>query len=120
MLLLEDNLILALEAEDLVNDLGARVVFPAASIAAARGILKAEQLDFALLDVQIGIHTSLEFALSVRDAGIPYVFVTGYGENVDFGPAQLALAVISKPFQRRVAGSIIAKALVSNEGPARK
>ena len=83
--------------------------------AAATEILKAERLDFALLDVQIGIQTSLEFALSMRDAGIPYVFATGYGENVDLGTSHRAPAVISKPFERFIASSIIATALVTNK-----
>lgn len=111
VLLLEDNLILALETEDLLQDLGAQVVFLASSIEAAAQILKSERLDFALLDVHIGTHSSLEFALSVRDAGIPYVFATGYGENVDFGASHGAPAFLTKPYGRLIASSVIARAI---------
>jgi CheY-like chemotaxis protein len=111
VLLLEDNLILALETEDLLQDLGAQVVFLASSIEAAAQILKSEHLDFALLDVHIGTHSSLEFALSVRDAGIPYVFATGYGENVDFGASHGAPAFLTKPYGRLIASSVIARAI---------
>ena len=111
VLLLEDNLILALETEDLLHGLGADVVFLASSMDAAVRFLTCERLDFALLDVHVGMHTSLEFALSVRDVGIPYVFATGYGEDVDFGPFHPAPAVISKPYRRLAAISVIAKAI---------
>jgi light-regulated signal transduction histidine kinase (bacteriophytochrome) len=111
VLLLEDNLILALETEDLLHGLGARAVFLASSIDAASLLLKNEQLDFALLDVYVGVQKSLDFALSVRDANIPYVFATGYGESLSLGPLHDSAWIVSKPFGRVELGSIIERAL---------
>lgn len=89
----------------------APVPFLASSIEAASLLLRSEQLDFALLDVYVGVQNSLDFALSVRDANIPYVFATGYGEDLNVGPAHAPAWIVSKPFGRMELGSIIGKAL---------
>jgi light-regulated signal transduction histidine kinase (bacteriophytochrome)/CheY-like chemotaxis protein len=120
VLLLEDNLILALETEDLLHGLGARAVFLASSIDAASLLLSNEQLDFALLDVHVGVQNSLDFALSVRDANIAYVFATGYGEDLNVGPAHDPAWIVSKPFGRVELGSIIGKALGRRGGVAQE
>jgi two-component sensor histidine kinase/CheY-like chemotaxis protein len=111
VLLLEDNLILALETEDLLHHFGAKVVFLASSIDAASQILKSQRLDFALLDLYIGAHTSLEFALSVRASQIPFIFATGYGENADLSLFHPPPAIVTKPYGRLVANSVIAQVL---------
>jgi light-regulated signal transduction histidine kinase (bacteriophytochrome) len=100
VLLLEDNLILALETEDLLHRLGARTVFMASTITDAVVIIKKERVDFALLDVHVGKETSLEFASSVQAAGIPYVFATGYGESVSLGSQHTAAQIVAKPYGR--------------------
>jgi light-regulated signal transduction histidine kinase (bacteriophytochrome)/CheY-like chemotaxis protein len=111
VLLVEDNLILALEAEDLLRRLGANAVFLASTIDDAALILRNERIDFALLDVHVGKDTSLEFALAVRDAKIAFVFATGYGENVSLGPQHASACVVSKPYGRLEMISVIEKAL---------
>jgi len=116
VLLLEDNLILALETEDLLHRLGAHAVFVAANIDAAAIIIRNERIDFALLDVHVGKDTSLEFASSVRNAKIPYVFATGYGENIRLGPQHDSAYVVSKPFGQLEMISAIAKALGGRVG----
>ncbi|HWG69433.1 MAG TPA: HWE histidine kinase domain-containing protein [Steroidobacteraceae bacterium] len=111
VLLVEDNLILALDAEDLLHRLGANAVFLASTIHDAALILRNERIDFALLDVHVGKDTSLEFALSVRDSKIAYVFATGHGENVSLGPQHASACVVSKPYGRLEMISVIDKAL---------
>jgi CheY-like chemotaxis protein len=111
VLVLEDNLILALETEDILRRLGARAVSLASTIDAAALIIENERIDFALLDVHVGNQTSLEFALSVRDAKIPYVFATGYGEDIRLGSEHAAACVVSKPYSQREMIAPIAKAL---------
>jgi hypothetical protein len=109
--LLEDNLILALETEDVLHRLDADPVFSASTIDAAALIIKGERIDFALLDVHVGKYTSLDFALSVRDAKIPYVFATGYGENISLGQQHASVCVVLKPYRRLEIVSAIAKAM---------
>lgn len=68
--------------EDLLGDLGCQVVGPAASAADAVRIARQESFDFALLDVNLGDgQTSFETAEILLERGVPFAFVTGYGEQ---------------------------------------
>jgi CheY-like chemotaxis protein len=98
VLLLEDNMIIAMEGEHLLRDLGAAVVFTASSIARAETILRKEHLDFALLDIHIGRDTSLTFAGAMVQAGIPFMFATGYGEDAKLGDPYRSTPTVTKPY----------------------
>jgi light-regulated signal transduction histidine kinase (bacteriophytochrome) len=111
VLLLEDNLIVALEAEDLLKDLGAVSVWTASTIEAAAQVLERERPDFAVLDINIGFETSLGFANRLRDLGIPFVFASGYGESSDLKGLDSAVLAVSKPYDRDHFGVAIAETL---------
>ncbi len=98
VLILEDNLIIAMEAENILRDLGAAVVHTASSIAKAEAILATHHLDFALLDINIGRQTSLEFADSMSRAGIAFVFASGYGDEANLGGLHLSTITVTKPY----------------------
>ena len=51
--------------------------------AGAQGDLRSSP-EFALLDVNLGAETSFEIAKRLAEAGVPFVFATGYGEQVAF------------------------------------
>ncbi|WP_244488015.1 HWE histidine kinase domain-containing protein [Aureimonas sp. Leaf454] len=97
-LIVEDNMIISMDAEQLMLDNGMSQVFIAASVAEARKIIERERLDVALLDVNLGSETSFPLVDDLKAKDIPFVFATGYGENVDL-PAEAAQArAIKKPF----------------------
>jgi CheY-like chemotaxis protein len=98
VLLLEDNMIIAMEGEHLLRDLGAAVVFTASSIARAEAILRTERLDFALLDIHIGHETSLRFADSLAQAGTPFMFASGYGDDAKLGEQYRSTRIVTKPY----------------------
>ena len=107
VLVLEDNMIIALEAEDLLRELGAATVYTASTVVGAEQIMKAERIDWALLDVNLGASTSLEFAQRIRDAGIPFIFASGYGRNVALGELHRTSVTVTKPFSRGSLGRAI-------------
>lgn len=97
-LIVEDNMLIALDAEQLMLDKGMAKVFMASSVAEARKIIAAEPIDIALLDVNLGSETSFPLLPALSAKNVPFVFVTGYGERVDL-PAEAGAAVaIRKPF----------------------
>jgi two-component sensor histidine kinase len=98
VLLLEDNLIIAMEGENILRELGAAVVFTASSIARAEAILRTERLDFALLDIHIGHETSLRFADSLAQAGTPFMFASGYGDDAKLGEQYRSTRIVTKPY----------------------
>jgi light-regulated signal transduction histidine kinase (bacteriophytochrome)/CheY-like chemotaxis protein len=113
VLLLEDNLIVALEAEDLLLKLGARTVHLASNLASAAQLLAEEALDFAVLDINVGVETTLEFAERVRAAGIAFIFASGYGQETRLGDAHKSALVVSKPYDREALRMAITKAQIA-------
>lgn len=100
VLLVEDNLVIALNAEDMLLALGATHVTVASSVAEALQLLAGETPSFALLDVNLGRETSWPVAARLRELGVPHVFATGYGDGggVDYPPEYRQTPSITKPY----------------------
>ncbi|WP_040489250.1 HWE histidine kinase domain-containing protein [Fulvimarina pelagi] len=98
-LLVEDNVIISLDAEQLLESHGTSAVFVGANVKEARRILDEQSIDVAMLDVNLGIETSFPLVEPLMERGIPFVFVTGYGEQIEFpesaGPH---VEAVKKPF----------------------
>ncbi len=101
VLLVEDSMIIALDAEDALRSLGADIVTTAATIARAMEILDTQTIDFAVLDFNLGTETSLGVADRLAAAGIPFSFATGYGSQIDLPERLRATPVIKKPYHTR-------------------
>ncbi|MEB0093031.1 HWE histidine kinase domain-containing protein [Pseudomonas sp. CCI4.2] len=98
VLVLEDNIIIALEAEDILLKLGAQEVDITSRVIDALRIIDQTPPSFALLDFNLGSETSLPVALSLKQKKIPFAFATGYGNELRV-PAELAgVAIIKKPY----------------------
>ena len=91
-MVLEDTFITAKEMADQLNDLGCKDVRICASVSAGLELVAQEALSFAVLDVDLSAfgpqETSESVALAIMAEGIPFVFVTGYGQDTDL-PAEL-------------------------------
>ena len=107
VLLLEDNLIVALEAEDLLRALGAASVTAVSSIAGAILVCDSTPIDFAVLDINLGFENSFSFAERLRDAGISFIFASGYGDKRQTGESRIAEPIVSKPYDRESLGAAI-------------
>jgi light-regulated signal transduction histidine kinase (bacteriophytochrome)/CheY-like chemotaxis protein len=100
VLLVEDNLLIALEAEEMLTDLGARLVVSASTLRAAEEAISAHEFGFAMLDVSVGRGTSFDLARLLRSAGTPYIFASGYGDQVALDSDHSASIIIQKPYER--------------------
>jgi light-regulated signal transduction histidine kinase (bacteriophytochrome) len=98
VLVVEDNMIIALEAEEILASLGAKAVDMAGSVHDALRQIEAAKPSFALLDVNLGSETSLPVAMRLSALGVPFVFATGYGESFRIPPELGAVAMIKKPY----------------------
>lgn len=97
-LIVEDNLIIAMDAEDMVRMLGASEVFVASNVREGLEILEREVVQFALLDVNLGSETSEPVAQQLRDRDIPFAFATGYGDSVDIAKRFPDAPIVKKPY----------------------
>jgi light-regulated signal transduction histidine kinase (bacteriophytochrome)/CheY-like chemotaxis protein len=98
VLLVEDNIIIALEAENMLLALGATNVLIASSVAEAFTLLTATTPSFALLDINLGAETSWPIATHLRERGVRYIFCTGYGDGIDYPLEHRSAPSITKPY----------------------
>jgi CheY-like chemotaxis protein len=99
ILVVEDESIVAMLLEDILDDLGFAVVGPVARVEPALALLDQEEVDFALLDVNLVGERSYPIADALTERGKPYVFVTGYG-LAGLDEAYRDRPVLQKPFTR--------------------
>ena len=100
-LIVEDNLIIALDAEEMLKSLGAREVEVVGGVGEAmRRLDKSEGIDIALLDINLGNETSGPIAARLADEGTPFIFTTGYGESSQILERFPGIPVVSKPYRR--------------------
>jgi DNA-binding response OmpR family regulator len=99
VLVVEDELMIAMLVEDMLTELGCVAVGPAHALDVALDLARTELgLDAALLDVNLGGQPVYAVADALREKGVPAIFSTGYGDaglrDIDRG-AQ----VLQKPFR---------------------
>lgn len=78
VLLLEDEYLIALDAEEILKGLGVEKVETVATLSAAENRAKDGQFDLAVLDVNINGQFSFPIAETFGRRGIPVVFASGY------------------------------------------
>jgi CheY-like chemotaxis protein len=79
VLVVEDNLLIAMETEFLVAQCGCAVVGPAASVSDALGFAVYTGLDAAVLDINLGREQVWPVADLLEERDVPFVFATAYG-----------------------------------------
>lgn len=81
ILIVEDESLVAMLLETILEDMGCTPVGPASSIDEGLRLVSSEQLDGALLDVNVAGRQVFPVAEALRERGVPFVFSTGYGEG---------------------------------------
>ena len=98
VMVLEDNLIIAMDAEQIMARLGASRVELAGTVAEAMRVIDGGKLDFALLDINLGTENSIPVALRLREMKVPFAFATGYGEGASLPPELKDAPIVQKPY----------------------
>jgi PAS domain S-box-containing protein len=109
VLLVEDEILVAMMMKDILTELGFSVVGPFSRLSEAMVAAVHEDINAGIIDVNLGG----EFVYPVADVlaarKIPFVFITGYGvESIDsrFG----YVPIVKKPVQRQVLQKIFVPA----------
>ena len=98
ILLVEDEMLVAMNIEDMLLDLGHEVAGIASRLAPALALARETELDAALLDVNLAGEQSFPVADLLEERGIPFVFATGYGIQ-GIVERHRGRVVIQKPFR---------------------
>ena len=95
ILLVEDEVLVALLAEDMLTSQGAIVVGPAHTVSAGLAPARSENLDAAVLDVHIEGETSDGIAALLAERRVPFIRATGYG---GLSKEQDGMPILDKPY----------------------
>ncbi len=99
VMIVEDEALVGLVLADQLAEIGVSVVGPCSSVAEATAAAIENDLDAAILDVNLGNELVYPVADFLSSRGIPFVFVTGYGqESIDRRFADTT--VLEKPVDR--------------------
>lgn len=97
VLYLEDEVLIAMDGEQMLTDIGFRNVISAFTLDRAEDALANGEFDVAILDVHLGKNTtSLDFARTLKTQGVPFLFVTGYNKH-ELPDDLAAIPVLEKP-----------------------
>jgi DNA-binding response OmpR family regulator len=81
VLLVEDELLIAMELENLLRRLGCIVGDAVPTIQQALRMLESELPDFAVLDVNLNGQRVTPVAEALREQSVPFILVTGWGSE---------------------------------------
>jgi CheY-like chemotaxis protein len=113
VLIVDDEPLIAMLAQDWLEDLGHQTVGPAHDLKTGLSLMQ-EPMDAAILDVSLGADKSYEIARRLRAHDIPFAFATGHGPGAaaaEFGDA----LTLPKPYSFETFSGVIAE-LVQRAG----
>ena len=80
--IVEDEVLVAFEMSDVLEDLGFEIVGPSVHLTDAQRVAREARIDIAFLDVNLGRgQTSKPVARILRERGIPFIYITAYDRN---------------------------------------
>ena len=97
VLIVEDEMIVALLMEDLIRDLGVSDVYLCVDAASALEIVRSKTIDCAVLDVRVRDGDTTQVADALAAQGTPFLFSSG-GDAATLEPRHAGRPLISKPF----------------------
>jgi DNA-binding response OmpR family regulator len=110
VLIIEDEMLIALMLQDMLEDEGLHVGGVANSLLAGLDLARTADAELAILDINLNGQESYPIADVLRGRGIPFIFSTGYGAgNVKAG--YHTVPQLMKPYQQDMLRALIDTAL---------
>lgn len=108
ILVVEDEMLVLMNIEHLLADLGCESVTAAATVDQALVLLEAQIFDAAVLDVNLNGCESYPVADALGARGIPFAFSTGYSNEGMRGEYR-GRPVLRKPYQQEGLAQVLAR-----------
>jgi CheY-like chemotaxis protein len=113
VLLIEDEVVVAMLLEDMLSDLGHHVIAAASRLDEAMKCAAELTFDLAIVDLNLNGERSDQLAKLLSSRGIPFVLATGYGE-AELEEHWKGMPALQKPFQLEELSKAIS---VATRGP---
>ena len=108
ILLVEDEVLVAMMIEEILLEFGCEVVGPVSRIDAARAAIEDDGFDCALLDINLRGQPVYPVAELLAEHGVPFGFITGYGAAGV--PAKFGThPVLQKPFDSQDVAAMLVR-----------
>ena len=116
VLIIEDEPVIAMDLEQLVEDLGHRVVFIARTHAEAIAAISRHKPGLVLADIQLADGSSGVDAVNeiLEECEVPVVFITAYPERLLTGERPEPAFLIVKPYRAETVRVVVSQALFFN------
>ena len=98
VLLIEDESLIRMMIADMLVELGHSVAGEANDLQSGLLLASAPGVDAAILDIQLGAHSSDRIAEALQSKGVPFAFASGYGAD-GLPEGFQGYPVLEKPFQ---------------------
>jgi CheY-like chemotaxis protein len=113
VLVVEDEMMIAMLIEDMLDELGCELVGPATNVPRALELIGKEQVEVAVLDLNLDGKDTYAIADALRQKNVPFIFATGYG-STGMRPEYGDRPVLQKPFQAKDLETALVEALVGS------
>ena len=114
ILIVEDEMLVAMNIEDMLLELGHEVAGIASRLEPALALAREGAFDVAMLDVNLAGEPSFPVADMLLGRGIPFLFATGYGAK-GIPEAYQGHLVLQKPFRAAELGALLTAASARRE-----
>ncbi|GGH28131.1 hypothetical protein GCM10007036_37150 [Alsobacter metallidurans] len=98
VLVVEDELLVALALEDILNDMGCEIVGPFSHLEEAEAQARSAELDAAILDVNVRGRLIYPVAEILGERGVPVLFCSGYADTPVLPAPFRSLPQVAKPY----------------------
>ncbi len=118
VLVVEDDIVIAMLLEDMLRELGCKVIGPANTLPQAFTLAEANAvIDVAFLDVNLRGEAVFPLADTLQSRGVPMIFSTGYGEG-GLREADAGAQILFKPYRSHQLATALSAALQPETSPS--
>lgn len=110
ILVVEDEMLVLMDIEDMLTDLGCEHITSAATVEKALALIDAQSFDAAMLDMNLNGVATVVVADALAARGVPFVLATGYSTN-DLEERLKSRPLLQKPFRQEDVAQTLIKLL---------
>lgn len=112
VLVLEDEVLIALDLEQMCRDFGAKEVTVVRDLESIPpDALSGGLIDVVVLDIMLAGHSTIDFAAKLMERVIPFVVTTGYSDAEGLLAGLSGVEIVEKPYSSEALVGALAKAV---------
>lgn len=101
ILVVEDEILVAMDIQSMLEDDGAQIVGPAHTVAHALMLATNPNVSAAILDFRLGQLTAKPVARLLKERGVPFLFYTAQGNTAPLKSEWPGVKILAKPASAR-------------------